>query len=87
MTKKGMKRASADVGFMFIAYNLRRIINIIGPDMLKKFLKELAGLFPQINTSVKALIFKITNLNFSRTSFQLVFQPSSYRFKLAYICL
>ena len=87
LTKKGMKRASADVGFMFIAYNLRRIINIIGPDMLKKFLKELACLFPQINTSLKAIIFKITNLNFSRTSFQRVFQLSSYRFKLAYICL
>ena len=87
LTKKGKKRASADVGFMFIAYNLRRIINIIGPDMLKKFLKELACLFPKIYTSVIAFIFKITNLNFNRTSFQRVFQPSSYHFKLAYICL
>jgi hypothetical protein len=31
-----MKRASADVGFIFIAYNLRRIINIIGIDKLIK---------------------------------------------------
>jgi hypothetical protein len=30
MTKKSIKRASADVGFIFIAYNLKRIINIIG---------------------------------------------------------
>lgn len=30
MTKKTKKHASADVGFIFIAYNLRRIINIIG---------------------------------------------------------
>jgi hypothetical protein len=29
-----MKRASAEVGFIFIAYNLRRIINIIGIDKL-----------------------------------------------------
>ncbi len=29
MTKKTMQRASADVGFMFIAYNLTRIWNII----------------------------------------------------------
>jgi hypothetical protein len=29
-----MKIASADVGFIFIAYNLRRIINIIGIDKL-----------------------------------------------------
>jgi hypothetical protein len=31
-----MKRASADVGFIFIAYNLRRIINIIRIDKLIK---------------------------------------------------
>ncbi len=30
MTKKSMKRATADVGFVFIAYNLKRIMNIIG---------------------------------------------------------
>ena len=29
MTKKTMQRASSDVGFMFIAYNLTRIWNII----------------------------------------------------------
>lgn len=34
LTKKTMKRASADVGFIFIAYNLRRILNIIGIDKL-----------------------------------------------------
>ena len=30
MTKNSMKRAAADVGFIFIAYNLKRIMNIIG---------------------------------------------------------
>ena len=30
MTKKSMERASADVGFIFIAYNLKRIMNILG---------------------------------------------------------
>ena len=30
LTKKGIRRASSDVGFMFIAYNLRRIISILG---------------------------------------------------------
>jgi len=52
MTKKGMKRASADVGFIFIAYNLRRIINILGHEVLKKFLKELALLFSQKSSSI-----------------------------------
>lgn len=30
MTKKSLARASADVGLIFIAYNLRRILNLIG---------------------------------------------------------
>jgi hypothetical protein len=40
LTKKGMERASADVGFMFTAYNLRRIINFIGQNNLKEYLKR-----------------------------------------------
>lgn len=43
--KKDLKRASADVGFMFVAYNLRRLININDKNMLTKFLKELVALF------------------------------------------
>jgi transposase len=41
LTKKSITRASADVGFMFIAYNLRRIINIIGQKRLREYLNEL----------------------------------------------
>jgi hypothetical protein len=40
LTKKGMERAGADVGFMFTAYNLRRIINIVGQKDLKEYLKR-----------------------------------------------
>ena len=36
MTKKTKKHASADVGFIFIAYNLRRLFNILGTKELKK---------------------------------------------------
>ena len=32
LTKEGINRASADVGFMFIAYNIRRIISILGKE-------------------------------------------------------
>jgi transposase len=35
MTKKSIKHASADVGLIFIAYNLRRLINIIGAEALR----------------------------------------------------
>ena len=41
LTKQGKARASADVGFMFIAYNLKRLINIIGQEGFKKYLKAL----------------------------------------------
>ena len=40
LTKKFIKRAEADVGFMFTAYNLRRIFNIIGRETLKAYLKN-----------------------------------------------
>ena len=45
ITKKGMKSASADVGFMFIAYNLRRMMNILDKDAFKRFLNDLCPLF------------------------------------------
>ena len=38
MTKKTIHRASADVGLVFTAYNLRRILNIIGKEALRCFL-------------------------------------------------
>jgi hypothetical protein len=39
LTKEGMQRASSDVGLMFTAYNLKRIINIIGVKEFKKYLE------------------------------------------------
>lgn len=37
MTKRTMKRASADVGLIFTAYNLRRILNIIGIEAFRRY--------------------------------------------------
>ena len=45
LTKKGRERASSDVGLMFIAYNLRRILNILTRDQLKEYLRVLLSLF------------------------------------------
>jgi len=45
LTKKGIKRASADVRFMFIACNLRRIGNILTRDQLIEYLRILVSLF------------------------------------------
>jgi hypothetical protein len=45
LTKKGISRASSDVGFMFIAYNLRRIGNLLTLDLIKEYLRILLSLF------------------------------------------
>jgi hypothetical protein len=45
LAKKGITRASSDVGFMFIACNLRRIVNILSQDRLKEYLRILLSLF------------------------------------------
>jgi len=43
LTKRGISRASSDVGFMFIAYNLRRIGNILTREQLKEYLRILVS--------------------------------------------
>ena len=40
-----MERASADVGLMMTAYNLRRIINILGMQRITDFLQDRIALF------------------------------------------
>ena len=63
MTKKTIQHASADVGLIFTAYNLRRLFNLIGPNELKRYLKVLALLFWTIKRLFKAfydLIFSTT---------------------------
>lgn len=53
MTKRGLKRATADVGLMFTALNLRRLMNIIDKNEFKKFLQELALLLFSKRASLK----------------------------------
>ncbi len=45
LTKKGIGRAGSDVGFMLIAYNLRRIGNILTMNLLKEYLRILVSMF------------------------------------------
>jgi hypothetical protein len=66
LTKKGVSRASSDVGFMFIAYNLRRIVNILTRDQLREYLRILVLLF----FSNKALS-RLKNSHFEITFFRL----------------
>lgn len=44
LTKKGMARASADVGLMLVAYNLRRILTIVGLEALLAYASKCAAL-------------------------------------------
>lgn len=43
LTKKGMERASADVGLMLVAYNLRRIFHIVGWERMLAYLRACAS--------------------------------------------
>ncbi len=54
MTRKTKARASADVGFIFIAYNLRRMINIIGIYRLMSCMDAFAASFIAILARNKA---------------------------------
>jgi len=61
MTKKTIQHASADVGLIFTAYNLRRIFNLIDQNELKQYLKVLALLFGIIKALFKAFCDFIFN--------------------------
>jgi transposase len=63
-TKKGIKRASADVGLMFTAFNLRRLMNIIDKNVFKKFLSELDSLFFAKTVLPEAILAHLSNYIF-----------------------
>lgn len=69
-TKKGIQRASADVGLMFTAYNLRRMINIIDKNVFTKFLQELSSLFLEKKRLLKAIQTKIIQFVFTKPYIQ-----------------
>jgi transposase len=64
LPKKGIARAGSDVGFMFIAYNLRRISNILTMNVLKEYLKILASLFSTITAFFRGKISRLGALIF-----------------------
>lgn len=84
ITKKGMKRASADAGFMFIAYNLRRLMNIIDKNNFTTFLKELVLLWAVIKGRSKHFNLKIKPSAFYTTKYFCFSVPSLNRSKINY---
>ena len=65
---KGIKRASADVGLIFTALNLRRLMNIIDKNVFKKFLRELGFSICYPNSFTRA-IFLLKAAPFSSLQF------------------
>jgi len=59
LTKRGINRASSDVGFMFIAYNLRRIISILGKDQMMEYLRILVSLFLTVSACFRRKISRL----------------------------
>ena len=69
MTKKTIQRASADIGLVFVAYNLRRIFNILSSEVLKKYLSVLDFYFFFFRTHFK-LIYRIVFLEVENIVFE-----------------
>jgi len=70
LTKKGKARASSDVGLMFIAYNLRRLMNILDREMLKKYLRILVLCFVSIFN-----FLRLQKLKYNEPKFLPIFLP------------
>jgi transposase len=75
LSKKGINRASSDVGFMFIAYNLRRIGNILTLNVLKEYLRILASLFSTIIAFFRRNISRSGAFFFKDSICQVQLQP------------
>jgi len=76
LTKRGINHASSDVGFMFIAYNFRRIISILGKDQLIKYLRILASFFLTVSAFFRLRISRLEASVFLKIVSHWQIQPS-----------
>ena len=74
LTKKYKQRAEADVGLMFVAYNLRRMINILGKDVFKKYLRILVAYLLLIIAQLRAILSRFKKSNGAGISNLLFFE-------------
>ena len=81
MTKKTKARASADVGFIFIAYNLRRIINIVGKKPLMAFLKACLATYLSLKSKIKLKISLGEHLKLNWNEIRKIRMPTHWNFK------
>jgi len=83
LTKKYKHRAEADVGLMFIAYNFRRILNIVGKKELRMLLSTLARLVSYVIDSIRVKISHFSNLSYFNKSIANYYNPWVNQLKLA----
>jgi hypothetical protein len=76
VTKKYIKRAEADFGMVMTAYNLRRLINLVGIKELAKYMEAFLLYFSPQNTSIK-LFSNILNQLLIKTKFYHYFQTAA----------
>ncbi len=74
LTKNGIERASAYIGFMLTAYNLRRIINIIGIEQFTEYLKTVVSLIQNIIRLIKLKRANLKVLHFHLEDYRTVFK-------------
>lgn len=62
ITKKYIERAEADFGFTMMAYNLRRIINIVGTEKLIRYLVGIFSILCSEITLLKLFLNQISQM-------------------------
>jgi hypothetical protein len=71
LTKRGKSRASSDVGLMFIAYNLRRIGNILTGEIIKEYLRILFSLFQTVLNLIERVLMTFKDLFLPEINWQI----------------
>ena len=77
ITKRGKDRAAADVGFMFIAYNIRRLMNIVLKNDFRNYLKSIIfSIFTIFNPDKRKISI------FNGTGFYKVLRCNNFNYRL-----
>jgi hypothetical protein len=82
MTKESLKRATADVGLMMTAYNLRRIINILGMERLRKHLEDRIDFFFSKTAVLDRILAHILAFFQKKKNWKIDFRLPVYRLSL-----
>jgi hypothetical protein len=77
LSKKGKKRVSADVGFIFIVYNLRRLLNLIGEKVLKELLEPIYAYLITLINGCKAILGFVPTFNYDIHNSHFIFKPTT----------